>query len=252
LELKSEILEIKFSGDIKPETLSLEELSSELVLFNKLIKPIIEEQFPNEQIPSDIVGLLEIRNNSLSFRYLIKDGAGTVRRAFAVLLIAINTHDIGILPARTIDTLEKTSAFNERYNVTSHFGEVINNEFVSHSSFKDEFKAEKIGHIKGPTTVYGFLKWIGGDNPKAKLVLDNRSEIKIILNTQQATKCAPYLYSYISVHGIGTWKGFDLKLTQIEAQEVIPFENTPPDEGFDFLRDKYGKYYDDLDPKFFG
>ena len=250
-EIKGDIIEIKFSGDISPEKLTLDELSKELLLLNNLIKPIIEEQFPGQILPKDFAGLVDIGNRSLSFRYLLKQQRDLAIKALTILLIAVSTGDITTLPARTIETLERTSDFNERYGVVAHFGEVLENRFVSHISFSTEFKAEKIGRLKGPTTAYGYLKWIGGDKPHARLVLNDRSEISVRLTREQAREYSRFLYSFISVAGEATWKGPNLKLTSIDAEIIHAFENLSPEEGFEFLRKHLGKYWEDKDPNYF-
>lgn len=251
-KVKGDIIEIKFSGNnISPDKISLEELSKELLLLNRLIKPIIEENFPQTKITSDYVGLLDIGNRSLSFRYKLKDQIEITKKAFVALLIAINTHDITTLPARTIETLEKISDFNEKHGVTAQFGEVLDKNFVAYTSFANEFKAEKISNVKGTTIAYGYLKWIGGEIPHAKLVLKDRSEIKVNLSIDQAKEYSKFLYNFISVEGIATWKGVNLKLTSIDAEIIHAFENLSPEEGFDFLRKNLGEYWKDKDPNYF-
>lgn len=250
-EVTGDILEIKFTGAIKPENVSLEELSKELLLLNRLIKPIIEEQFPNVKITHDYVGLLEIGNRSLSLRYLLKEQIETARRAFQIFALAVSSHAITTLPARTIEAIEKTSEFNDKYGVVAHFGEVRGNDFVSFTSFSNEFRAEKIGKIKGPTTAYGYLKWIGGDSPGAKLVLNDHSEIRLNLSREQVKEYSKFVYGFISVEGIATWKGSNLKLTSIDADIIHAFENLSPEEGFEFLRKHLGEYWKDKDPNYF-
>lgn len=251
-QVNSDIIEIKFSGDtIKPDAVSLEELSKEILLLNRLLKPIIEETLAVSKVPGEYLGLIDIGNRSLSFRYRIKDHIETTKKAFTILLVAIANNDITTLPARTIEALEKTSDFNAKHNCVTHFGVVEKGDFVSYGSFKDNFKAEKIGTIKGPTIAHGYLKQIGGDIPSARLVLNDRSEIKINLTLDQAREYSHFLYSFISVEGLATWKGVNLKLTSIEAQIVHAFEKLTPEEGFSFLRENLGKYYKDNDPNYF-
>lgn len=250
-QVTSDIIEIKFSGEIKPETVSLEELSKELLLLNRLIKPIIEERFPDEKLSSDYVGLIDIGNRSLSFRFRIKDQIELTKKAFGILLIAISTHDITTLPARTIEALERTSEFNDRHKVVAHFGQVVKDKFESITSFTDDFKAEKIAKLKGKTTAYGYLKWIGGDVPQAKLILNDRSEIKINLTKEQVKEYGHFVYSYVSVKGLATWKGANLKLTSIDADIIHAFEKLSPEEGFEFLRKHLGEFWKDKDPNYF-
>lgn len=249
MEITSEILEFKFEGnDIKPENLTLNDIAAKLMLFNKLVVPIVEEQFPDANLPTNYVGLENIQNRSLSFRYLLKERTDLVKSAFLSLLLAVQSNEISVLPARTIETLERTSAFNSSNGTRLSFGQVVNGEFQSLVSFSDQFSAEKIPSIKGKTSIYGHVKWVGGEpNHRASIVLQDNSEIKAILTKSQATELAAYLYDDVRLSGIATWKGDQLKLTEIVVQEINSFKRLSPEDGFQYLRDNLGKYWNDID-----
>lgn len=235
VSIKSDILEIKFSGgEISPEKISLSELASNVLLFEKLIKPIVEAENPTISFDKSYVGLQELGNRSISLRYIIKQHKELFIAAFVLLIESISTNNIERLPAKTIDEIEAVSRFNSKYSCKAEFGETVGNEFKTYAHFTDEFVAEKIAKLKGNTTVYGKIKWVGGDKPTITLILLNGDQIDVLVTEEDAQNWKPY--SHVGIAGDAVWRGKDLKLSKLTAKEIFHFDKKTPKEGFSYLK----------------
>ncbi len=241
------ILEIKFSGDdISPEKISLDELSYNILLFDKLIRPIIEQENNDISLDRSYVGFTDLGNRSISLRYIIKQNLTTVLEAFTLLLISISDKDISRLPVKTINELDKISKFNEKWNCKAEFGEFKDENFINYVGFTNEFKSEKLAQIKGETTLYGYVERAGGeDHPSLLFLLPHGEKIEVSVTKEQAASVR--LYSNVGIKGEATWKGKDLKLTAFKAFEIFEFNNLNAKDGFNFLEENFGRYtFDDL------
>lgn len=235
IKLSSDILEIKFSGgNVAPEKLSLSELSSQILLLEKLIKPIIELQNPTLPIDKSFVGLHELGNRSISLRYKIKENKPEILAAFTLLTQSIKTSNTAALPLKTIDELESISKFNQKYSCQVDFGETVENKFEPVVQFSSEYLPEKEQQIKGTTTVYGKIQWIGGDKPTITLLLENGHKIDVAVDENDLAEWRAHVY--VGITGDAVWKGKDLRLVKLSAKEIFSFRKSSPDDGFNHLK----------------
>ena len=241
IKFSSDILEIKFSGgDITPEKLTLSELSSQILLFDKLIKPIIEYQNPKLPLDKSFVGLHELGNRSISLRYKIKEHKPEILAAFALLTQSIKASDTTALPLKTIDELETISKFNQKYSCKVDFGETIENSFEPIVQFSNEYLPEKEQQIKGTTTVYGKIQWIGGDKPTITLILRTGHKIDVAVRENDIDEWRAH--REVGITGDAVWKGKDLRLTRLIAREIFAFDRKSPDEGFNHLKSLFSEH----------
>ncbi|MFP5043079.1 hypothetical protein [Parasediminibacterium sp. JCM 36343] len=233
--IQSDILEIKFSGgDIKPDAIALSELSANILLLESLLKPLIQNSTPNFKFDSSIVGFNDLGNRSLSLRYILKSSRNVLIEAFTVLLLSVQTNDTSTLPSKTIKTLENISRFNSKYSCKVEFGETINGEFKPHANFTDQFSPEKTITVKGDTTIYGWIQWLGGTiGPTITLLLDNGETIDVTVKEEDLFNFKPH--SNVGISGEATWKGSDLKLSNLVATEIWEFDKKNPEDGFKYL-----------------
>jgi hypothetical protein len=241
ITLTSDILEIKFSGgEISPEKVLLSELSSNILLFEKLIKPIVELQHPDVSLEKSFVGLHELGNRSISLRYKLKEHKQILLTAFAYLIQAISANDISLLPLKTTDELENISKFNNKYSCTVDLGETIGEEFKTYAHFSDEYTAERQVQLKGSTTVYGRIQWIGGDKPTIKLILTNGDKLDVLVSEKDIANWRAH--ANVGIVGDAVWKGRDLKLARLTAKEIFPFNKLTPNDGFNRLKHLFSKH----------
>ncbi len=242
ISLNSEILEIKFSGgEISPSKISLTELSANILLFEKLVKPIVETQSPGLELEKSFVGLHELGNRSISLRYIIKQHKTTLIAAFTFLVECISSNKIEQLPLKTVDEIEAISKFNSKYSCEVQFGESVNNEFKTYADFSDEYVTQKISQVRGDTTIYGEIEWIGGvTKPTITLILTNGEKIDVEVKRDDVLNWKPY--SNVGIVGEAVWKGKDLKLTKLTAKEIFEFKKLSPNEGFGYLKGLFSKY----------
>lgn len=235
IRLESDVLEIKFSGgDVSPEKISLSELSHHILLFERLVKPIIEAQNSDVVLDKTYVGLHELGNRSISLRYKLKEFKPLLLAAFTLVIKAIASNNVETLPAKTVEEIEAISRFNSKYSCRIEFGETIDNTFKTYANFSDDYLAEKTVSLKGSTTVYGKIQWIGGEKPTITLLLTNGDKLDVAVSEEEARKWQAY--SFVGIAGDGVWKGKDLKLQRLTARDIFPFDKRNPDEGFAHLK----------------
>jgi hypothetical protein len=235
ISLSSDILEIKFSGgDVSPDKISLSELSNNILLFERLVKPIIEAQNPGIVLDKTYVGFHELGNHSISLRYKLKQFKPLLIAAFSLIIEAISENKVENLPAKTVDEIEAIARFNSKYSCRIDFGETIGDEFKPYAHFSDEYVAEKTASLKGSTTVYGKIQWIGGDKPTITLVLTNGSKLDVSVTEDELKKWTAH--SFVGIVGDGIWRGKDLQLQKLTAKEIFAFEKKNPNDGFEHLR----------------
>jgi hypothetical protein len=241
ITLTSDILEIKFSGgEISPEKISLSELSSNILLFEKLVKPIVELQHPDLSLEKSFVGLHELGNRSISLRYKIKEHKQILLSAFAFLIQAITTDNTTSLPLKTTEELENISKFNSKYSCTVNLGETIGDEFKTYAHFTNDYIAEEQVQLKGSTTVYGKIQWIGGDKPTIKLILTNGDKLDVLITENDISNWRAH--TNVGIVGDAVWKGKNLKLTKLIAKEIFLFNKLTPNEGFNHLNNLFSKH----------
>ena len=152
LNNQEEILEIKFSGGgIKPEELSLNEISSKIKLLYELISPIIEEQNPGVETDSNYIGLTDVGNKSISFKYIIKKNKKIVLTAFTFLITSMNDFDISKLPPKTIETL--ASNLKSPVNLTIAGGKI----WVTESQIRHRLQPGKEAEVPKQFFIRRFL-----------------------------------------------------------------------------------------------
>ncbi len=238
VKLSSDIIEIKFSGgEISPSKIALSELSHNILLLEKLIKPIIEEQQPSIQLDKTFAGLQELGNRSISLRYVIKEHKDIVLAGFALLIQCITDKNIESLPTKTVDEIQTISRFNSKYHCQVELGETVGDNFQTYVNFGDEYVAEKLLQIKGSTTVYGEIEWVGGAKPTITLVLKTGEKIDVEVTKEDAH--AWQAYSNVGIVGDAVWRGKDLKLSKLVAKEIFAFNNCSPNDGFKYLKNLF-------------
>ena len=250
MQFDSDIVEIKFTGnEIKPDKVSLEEAAKILVSFKKLVEPILLQQNPNIDLESTYVGLVDIGDRSFSFRYVLKQHQKDIRAAVTTLLVAISTHSIAGLPDRTLAELDSISTFNKKWGTRTALGEVIDSEFSERANFFDEYQKEKIPTIQGNTVAYGKIITVGHTDPHLSVKLISGETISVFADEATIVNWRPY--TWVRVEGVGVWHSKELVLKRVNATKIEEYKRVKASEGFDFLRETLGPYWDNIDPQTF-
>lgn len=250
ISITEEYIEIKFVGnDISPSTVALDDLARELTVLKDLLLPIIKEYFPAHSYEKDILGFYDIGNKSLSYRYFPKVVRDVILGAYSTLVLGIGARDLGLLPPETISALTRVSDFNYKYGSQVQFG-VSNGsgaDFRPLASFGDEFRKDKLKWVRGYTTVYGKLKFIGGDKPQAKVELSNGSTVLIYLTEAKAKDIGGLIYSNVKIQGKANWVGPTLRMVSIELDKIVPFDRLNAEETFKLLASDLGSKWKNED-----
>lgn len=172
----------------------------------------------------------------------MKQHSAIVLASLITLTDAIRNENIDSLPQKTVNEIEKISKFNSKYNCEAELGAGTGPNTMTLAKFGKQFSPENIEKVKGYTTVYGWIKWLGGDEdkPKIELVLHDGEKLNVEVREEDLSNYRAH--SYIGVSGNGVWKGKDLKLVSLEAKEIFVYEKKPINEAFADLRESFKNY----------
>ncbi len=102
------------------------------------------------------------------------------------------------------------------------------------------------------TTLYGYVSDVGSKKPRVRLRLLNDSVVTCYVDVELARTIGPYLYSWRGFNGIAHWNVRTLEMEYFEIEEILPFEETPPNQAFAEIREEFGRYFDAIeDPEAF-
>ena len=103
--------------------------------------------------------------------------------------------------------------------------------------------------ITGTTTLYGELRRIGGDEPKAyiRFFIDGDIHGCEVSTPDLAQEIAKHLYKIIGVRGSAKWKVETMKLHSFCIEELTEYRQTSLTEAFDSLSEVAAKHYADLE-----
>lgn len=104
--------------------------------------------------------------------------------------------------------------------------------------------------LKGTTTLYGKVYRLGGKEPKVDIeplgytrMVHAAAPEALVKELEQSES----LYTLVAITGEASWSPTTLEITHFVVKTWRPFVPVPPVEGFEQLRERYGRYYNDID-----
>lgn len=229
-----ELLEIKFRGkNMKPERLSIAELTDLAKALEKALKAIMLENDPTIEIPDNFISLVGISNRSAGPQFSIQPVIETqLRIAYLQFSEMSGQPNTDLMNKDTSNAFRIYSSFNKRHQSTMHIGLTKGKVFNQIAEFK-EYKASRMNTFNDKTTLYGELLEIGGekDNPKATILQYNGRKIEGHVTEDMVKKYRNLTYEFVRATGIATISGQTLMATsfvveKIEAYKVLSMEDT--------------------------
>jgi len=231
IKIDSNILELKFQGnDIKPNKVSIKELTNILSNFDEAFKAMILHYDPTIDLDDDYISLIAIDNKSLSLKSELKKFIEVSKTAYLALALAISSGDINALPEKAKKPIHNISNFNKKWDCEAKFGYSKNNIFNEIASFKS-LNQDKDYTFQQKSTYYGELKKIGGDNPVANVLSLNGRYINAHLSKEQVIEYSNLVYKDVKIVGSAKYSGKTLRLKSfflesMEAYEILSINQT--------------------------
>jgi hypothetical protein len=243
IDFSADTIVLKFTGDgISPGAVHLQEIADKVTAIERLLEPILSQDNKDVRWEKSFLGLEKLEQGSIILSYKLKQHKSILLTSLLTLATAIKDNNIDTLPGKTVHEIEKISRFNSKYNCQAELGVGKGVDTTTIASFGRQFSPDQIEKIKGYTTVYGWIRWLGGDadNPSIELVLNNGQRLTVEVNEEDLQKYRAH--SYVGISGNAVWKGRELALYSLEAKEIFAYDKRPVNEAFDELREIFKDY----------
>jgi hypothetical protein len=223
--------QIHIDGDIHPTTLDAGDLATILGAWSKLVSAAARQQ----QIPSDLVGfsVSSIEPGSLGMPLVFRD--------FEVPSLLIDEVSRWIktrltdIPHGLRGPISTLRGFSARTGLSTWFGSSTGVRVtVEPADMTTDAK------ISGPTTIYGHVVRVGGDEPAIRIDTAYGSVTCRNISQELAQEAALQLYRDVRVSGYATWDAQKYTLTDFRIDSLTPVHLEEPLAVFAELREQIG------------
>ncbi len=240
-----EMMEIKFSGDIFPETIRAKELADMLANIEESLTTIILKENPDVNIEELIIGLVEVGKGSAKLRFQSSMQAIALA-AFAMLSTAIDTNDFTKVPIATIKSVKSISDFTRKRNCVAEFRAHADSEQpLASITPSTEIAIPEAYQLTGETMIYGRVIRVGGIAPKAVVKLSDRQTVYCDVKENLAKEMGYRLYTWVGLSGYATWNVGDYSLESFKIEKVTDYEEYPISKSISELSSIIGKHLKD-------
>jgi hypothetical protein len=241
-----QFIEMRFTGgNIRPELVRAADLGDVL----RAVEEILESVALAEQLLPDallLTSLTSIRSSSVDLLFAPSNPSAGFQ-AWKVATGVIDARAFQRLPRRATRGVRRIVDFTKTYDCVSEF-RVSTSDYVL-ATLTPELIVADAPLIKGETVLYGQVIRVGGRKPKVLIAASDHSGTSSWqVNQEIARTLGSRLYTDIAVAGMATWNAETLKLEAFQITELLSYRKMPITEAFKQLSDKYGQYFDKLDP----
>ncbi|HVW13114.1 MAG TPA: hypothetical protein VHB54_04800 [Mucilaginibacter sp.] len=242
---ETDIIELKFEGDIKPSNVKASEIADLIIAFESAIEEIIKEQFPAISEDQILVSFEEITGNSIGLKSLAHFTKYVIP-AFVLVTSSFQNKNFNSIPNSSIEKLRKFTAFAKKYNCDGAFYR----NGVREATFTKttEVAYNDKGTSKGETTLYGEVQRIGGEKkPRVLIKINNDYNISFEVKKSIAIQLGSYLYKFVGINGFAQWDNNTYKILTFSADSIIETGQKSLVSTFTDLANLYSNHLTDLD-----
>ncbi len=235
----------RFTGtNLSPRTVRLGELGDLLASAEDTLHAIASEK--NNKLDKETLGLSleEIRHGSLELTINTRLPQ-VVEPAFNTLAGAITTRFIEPIPPKAYPSFDKMLKFIRRKE--AHADLIVSNgndEVIA--TITPDFKIPKDVFIDGDTTIYGKVVRVGGVTPKVEVKTVSGTTLYCPFDYELAQELGALLYETVGLVGEARWDVETGIITRFKVKNIVPYRNSSVVETFAYLRERIGRYYDDI------
>jgi hypothetical protein len=238
--------QLRFYGEgISPGTIPVADLTEILGAIDSAIRAIILERDENANKAS--LFLVSIDNQSLGLQF-VPNFATKAAVAFAMLSSVIQSQVYSGIPEKSITEIDKIVRFTHRYNCNGEINVITNGSKLTLATITPDMEIKRPAEIalKGRTSIFAYLLWAGGKNPKIHLILPDES----LLNCKASKDLIKHLvmYDWYTFEGDAEWDMATGKIVSFRAIEATHRENPSALDAFTKISEKFSDMFGDDDP----
>lgn len=243
--------EIVVTGkDFHTELIRPTEVAKIITSVEQMIRAIVARDNPDLDLREDelVIGLSSVTQSELKNTF-VTPYENEVSRAVELTASAINEENFAAIPVESIRAIKALRAFNKLTDTSTELRQG-NGTYARLAELKPNTRIRtQTSIIKAQTSMYGTLSRIGGyDPPRAYIrFLDGTKLSCRVKDTQLAHEMAEHLYQTIGVRGVAHWDIRNMLLHDFRIEELLPYTQTSLSDAMTGLRERIGKYYDDME-----
>lgn len=238
-------LEIRLTGNgINPQSLKAREVAELIKSLEDALFYIVSAENKELNREEIYISLTEVKDESAGFGFSPNLKAVMVT-GFLLIANAISSNDYNGLPIKSIKGLKEILKISKKKNCNTEFK--LNREVraVLHPSSTIEIPAS--AYISGYTTIYPYIKKIGGTNPTIAMRINaNDPFIYIEASEEHAKKLGERLYSIVGLTGFAKWARDTKELVDFKIEKILDYKDSTS-ETFEILRNELGSYWNALE-----
>ena len=228
----------------------MEEIANFLVTVEELVAAVVEHSHPDLDLQKGgVLRLSSLTEGSLNLA--CSTPYKEVGPALRMVGSVAEDGDCSRLPIKARAAVLKLLKFSKDHNTSIDFREADGERprliLLTPETYLST--PDDPALISGTTTLYGELRRIGGDHPKAfiRLFIDGKIHSCEVNTPDLAQEIAKHLYKIIGVRGSAKWEVETMKLCSFCIEELTEYRQTSLTEAFESLSEVAAKHYADLE-----
>ena len=238
----SNLLILRFTGDVSPLTASASEVGRILIAAEEALRAIVDEELL-DTVPIRIHAT-EIRSRSLGIGLQPSRDSGYV--AFDRLAETINRSDYDHAPDKAVEGIRTLHRYGKEWGSTLEFYPPRRRDEPI-AVLVPAAIIEQTPRISGGTSIYGEVIRLGGRAPRIRMKLLSGEEISCKAPKSLVQKLGSSLYRTVGLAGTAEWETDHYSLVSFTAEELIEYDDGANIGAvLDDLSRQYGKHFEDV------
>lgn len=238
--------QLRFSGNgVSPTTVPVHELCDVLSAFDNAIRLIITDK--DTHANEATLYLVSVDNESLGLR-TISNYAAKTAVAISLITSTITSQVYSGIPEKSIAEIEKIIRFTHRHNCIGEINGITNGVKTNLATITadTEIKRPAESTIKGNTSIFAFVQWAGGVNPRVHLLLPDEKTLNCKANREIIQNLK--IYDWHTFHGQAEWDATNGKLLAFNITGAVHRENKSAYDAFSKISERFGHIFDNQSP----
>jgi len=242
-------IEIRFTGnDIAPGYIRSKEIAEIIEAVEEMIASQVISNNPDFKRDALVVGLSEIRHESLGFQFLLPSSAELTLPAFLEIAESISKNHFNSLSQDTLKPLKKVFNFARKHNCNAEIYE-RNGDRKLLATITPDTEIPEVTSISGETTLYGEITRVGGadsKNPKIQFKTIDGELIYGSTSKLLAEIAGTKLYKQVGLIGIARWNAETFEVEEFCVTAISEYEYSSPVEAFSALSEQFSSVFDSI------
>lgn len=118
-------------------------------------------------------------------------------------------------------------------------------ELTGTATLEQSVEIVQAPQLVGETTLYGYLFRVGGRKRTTALIAPiSGGLVTAKVPRSLAGALGARLYHHVGVEGLARWNARTLNIEAFEVRAITPYRDTPIDEAFQNIRERFGHHFD--------